>query len=102
MDQFTRGSVIRVTSVPKDVDGNLIFPITVTAYLNYVTLTGRASTSITLSKVATDGPYEGDWDTSDVADMRPGVVEGSVRSADPDSGEDFQLEIVANAANPGV
>lgn len=102
MDQFTRGSVIRVSSIPRDANGNQIFPDVVTAYINYVTLTGRSSTSFTLVKVATDGPYEGDWDTSDVSDLMAGVCDASVRSTDPDSGEDFQFEIVANAANPGA
>lgn len=102
MDQFYRGSVIRVTSTPKDADGNLIFPVTATAYLNYVILGGRNQATLVLNRVGTDGPYQNDWDTSDLTDMRPGVVEGSIRTTDPASGEDFTFEILANVANPGV
>lgn len=103
MDEFTRGAIIKISSTPKDVDGNLVFPATVTAYIKYVSDSdaGRTTISLDLILSATDGPYVADWDTSQVADLLPGLCYGSIRGTTPSTAEDFEFEILANPANPG-
>lgn len=102
MDQFARGDVIRISSSPKDEDGVDVTPASVMAYINYVTLDGRETATVTMSFSVSGNDYEGFWDTSAVSDLRPGVVDGSVRTVGPSSAEDFEFEILANAANPGA
>lgn len=101
MFEVTRGSVVNISTIPKDKNGDQIFPDSVVAYINYMTLDGRADATVTLGLSATDGPYTGNWDTSAVACIA-GMVYGSIKCTTPAASDDFEFEIVANAANQGA
>lgn len=101
MFEVTRGDIVGLTTSPKDKYGALVYPDTVIAYFNYVTLTGRATASVTLTYSTGDLAYTGSWDTNSVACI-PGVVDGSIQCLAPAAAEDFQFEIMANGANQGA
>lgn len=111
MDQFYRGDVIPISDQPTGgPDGDKIYPVTMVAHINYVVLGGRSSTTVNLVQASGDstGPYVGLWDTSQVAALRPGVTDVSIRGTMATGDEirsyakDLEFEILANVANPGA
>jgi hypothetical protein len=95
MQIIDRGNSILFTATPKDADGNIVTPSSISLSLNYVTATGRAGTSMVMVNSA--GSWTATWDSS-VAE--PGIVYWSSRASSPSGAEDGSFELEANPANP--
>lgn len=95
----TRGSSFIFTAVPRDVDGEIVSPMSVTLYMNY-----RHNNTVTDVAIAmvqqVDQSWVATWD-SDVADS--GNADWCVRSeGSPRAAEQGELVLRANRANPGT
>lgn len=102
-DIVIRGSVVRINSTPKDVDGVDILPgddTVVTIDFRYPTKTGYLTVEHEMSQESLSPlNYRYEWDTSSLR-IEAGTVYYSIRSVFPSAGEDGDFELDANAANP--
>ena len=94
VEVVTRGNIVKWTATPKDVDGNVTTPVSVTLYLADVNGVAIGSP---LPMVNIAGAWSVEWDSSAMATT---PLFWSIRAVSPSAAADGRIEITANPANP--
>lgn len=101
MQIIYRGNEILFTANPLDEDGNPVVPDSVSLYLNYVTASGRTTTSAMPMSVDVSGDgWTTAWDTSSASAL-PGIVYYTARAVNPSADQDGSFYLDAFPSNPG-
>jgi hypothetical protein len=96
--KVTRGQLITFMAAPTNYLDEPVVPSSIEIFLNYKHSDNTVSTDGPISmSMQTDGSWLAEFDTGDV---KPGPLFASLRSSDPPGAQDFNLNVVANNANP--